>query len=513
VAGGGLQAGEPLAAVSKGVDADNGAEIEDGTGRLRRVTADHDFAGLVEAWFAKPGAGQVLPVEHLLVLFVQRDVWLGIGVDEEVGLGLEIGNCGIEKIPVRLRNIIDRFRRIGFQGGIAPEPKPEQAVLTCAPCFQHHDFVIAAQGDQLDATLKVQQVVDHPFGVRPPIDVVTEHHQGVVGSELKRVCQRSERKTTAVNISNRKDSHVFVVGWGFSFAFWFTFTLRVAVRVALRDGGNMSVDEKMNKPGSSRKSPPNQADGIERLKAVVHDLRSPGGCPWDIEQTHESLVTNLIEEAYEAVDAIRSGDKAHMREELGDLLLQVVMHAEIASETDSFDLDAVAHDVSEKLIRRHPHVYGDSDASTTEGVLAQWDAIKQVEKGSPKRSLLHGVGKGLPALSRAAKLQKKVGKVGFDWPDTDGVIAKIREELDEVVEALDGNEDRQRYEEEIGDLLFSVANLARKLGSDPEVLLAATNEKFMSRFAAVEQALEASGKTVDRATLDEMETAWQAAKR
>ncbi|MEZ5330066.1 MAG: nucleoside triphosphate pyrophosphohydrolase [Verrucomicrobiales bacterium] len=286
----------------------------------------------------------------------------------------------------------------------------------------------------------------------------------------------------------------------------------VALFAAVRKHGNMSADEKMNNSIHSRKSPPDHADGVERLKAVVHDLRSPGGCPWDIEQTHESLVTNLIEEAYEAVDAIRSGDKAHMREELGDLLLQVVMHSEIASETETFDLDGVAHEVSEKLIRRHPHVYGESNASTTEGVLAQWDEIKKLEKGSRNQSLLDGVGKGLPALSRAAKLQKKVGKVGFDWPDAVGVIAKIREELDEVVEALDANEDRQRYEEEIGDLLFSVANLARKLGSDPEALLSATNDKFIGRFGAVERALEASGKTPESATLDEMEAAWQAAK-
>ncbi|MGK0184379.1 MAG: MazG family protein [Verrucomicrobiales bacterium] len=262
-----------------------------------------------------------------------------------------------------------------------------------------------------------------------------------------------------------------------------------------------------------RKLPPNQTDGIERLKAVVHDLRSPGGCPWDIEQTHESLITNLIEEAYEAVDAIRSADSDHMREELGDLLLQVVMHAEIASETDAFDLDAVAHEVSEKLIRRHPHVYGDSDATTTDGVLAQWDAIKQVEKGGKKLPLLNGVGKGLPALSRAAKLQKKVAKVGFDWPDTNGVLAKIREEIDEVQEALEcSRNDRAHQEEEIGDLLFSVANLARKLGSDPELLLAESNEKFIRRFGVVEQFLESTGKLLPEASLDEMEAAWQEAK-
>ena len=277
-------------------------------------------------------------------------------------------------------------------------------------------------------------------------------------------------------------------------------------------GTIMSAKETKH-PQSSRKSPPNQSDGIDRLKAVVHDLRSPGGCPWDIEQTHESLVTNMIEEAYEAVDAIRSGDKAHMREELGDLLLQVVMHSEIAMETDSFDLDAVAHEVSEKLIRRHPHVYGDSDAASTERVLAQWDEIKLGEKGGVRQSILHGVGKGLPALSRAAKLQKKVGKVGFDWPDVDGVVSKIREEFDEVVDALEVPEDRLHIEEEIGDLLFAVVNLSRKLGCDPEALLAGTNEKFIGRFSRVEQDIEASGKRLDDASLDEMEAAWQAAKQ
>ena len=261
----------------------------------------------------------------------------------------------------------------------------------------------------------------------------------------------------------------------------------------------------------SRKAIPNQSDGIERLKAIVHDLRTPGGCPWDIEQTHESLVTNLIEEAYEAVDAIRSGDRCHMREELGDLLLQVVMHAEIASETEAFDLDRVAHEVSEKLIRRHPHVYGDSDTATTDAVLTQWDAIKREEKGDHREPMLVGVGKGLPALSRAAKLQKKASKVGFDWPDTAGIIEKIREELEEVIGALEQNRTRH-IEEELGDLLFAVANLSRKCGFDPEILLAQGNAKFINRFSAVESALESEGRTPEEASLEEMEAIWQATK-
>lgn len=274
---------------------------------------------------------------------------------------------------------------------------------------------------------------------------------------------------------------------------------------------DMAADATAADSCNARMSPPDHLDGIERLMAVVHDLRSPGGCPWDIEQTHESLVTNLIEEAYEAAEAIRSGDRSHMREELGDLLLQVVMHAEIASESGAFDLDAVAHEVSDKLIRRHPHVYGDSDTATTEAVLAQWDAIKREEKGNAREAFLEDVGKGLPALSRAAKLQKKAAKVGFDWPDTAGVMAKISEELLEVQAALE-SADMRHVGEEIGDLLFSVVNLARKCGADPEILLAEGNAKFMNRFAAMEAALNASGSSLQEAGIAAMEAAWQAAK-
>jgi XTP/dITP diphosphohydrolase/tetrapyrrole methylase family protein/MazG family protein len=200
-----------------------------------------------------------------------------------------------------------------------------------------------------------------------------------------------------------------------------------------------------------------------------------------------------------------------MCEELGDLLLQVVLHAEIASETDAFDLNRIAHGISEKLIRRHPHVYGDSAVDDTAGVLRQWDEIKKAEKGSVPAPFLHGIPRALPSLTRAAKLQKKAAKVGFDWPDATGVIDKIREETVEVEEAL-ASSDPAAIAEEIGDLLFSVANLARKLDLDPEVLLATANDKFLHRFTAMEQRLAASGKSLPSATLDEMETEWQAAK-
>ena len=257
------------------------------------------------------------------------------------------------------------------------------------------------------------------------------------------------------------------------------------------------------------KTPPSDCDGLLRLQKVVHDLRSPGGCPWDQEQTHKSLLPNLIEEAYEVLEAIQNDDAEHMCEELGDLLLQVVLHGEIASETGAFDLDRIAHGIAEKLIRRHPHVYGDSTVGDTAGVLAQWDEIKKAEKGGAPRGLLEGVSAALPSLSRAAKLQKKAAKVGFDWPDAAGVLDKIDEEMAEVREALAG-EDAAAVAEEVGDLLFSVANLARKLKLDPEVLLATANDKFVNRFTKMEHGL---GKPLVTASLDEMEAGWQAAKK
>jgi ATP diphosphatase len=243
----------------------------------------------------------------------------------------------------------------------------------------------------------------------------------------------------------------------------------------------------------------------------MHRLRAPGGCPWDAEQTHESLVPNLIEEAYETVDTIRRGDREHLKEELGDLLLQVLFHSELAAEDGAFDLDEVARGISDKLVRRHPHVFGSSGADDTEAVLRQWDAIKRAEKGEEHTPFLHGVGKGLPALLRAAKLQKKASKVGFDWPDAAGVIAKIREELGELEAELAAGDD-EALAAELGDLLFSVVNLARFRKLDPEVLMATANAKFEQRFAAMEARLEAAGRTLEDAGLEEMEAAWQASK-
>ena len=256
---------------------------------------------------------------------------------------------------------------------------------------------------------------------------------------------------------------------------------------------------------------PEQEKQLQRLRSIMHRLRAPGGCPWDAEQTHESLLPNLIEEAYETVDTIKRGDWEHLKEELGDLLLQVVFHSELAEEAGRYNFDDVARGVSEKLVRRHPHVYADSSISDTDGVLNQWDAIKRQEKGDEHEPYLHNIGKGLPSMLRASKLQKKAAKVGFDWPDDDGVVDKIHEELCEVeVELASG--DREKLSEEIGDLLFSVVNLARRHKLDPEILLEATNVKFESRFAKVDTALQSTGKDLESATLDEMESEWQSAK-
>lgn len=265
----------------------------------------------------------------------------------------------------------------------------------------------------------------------------------------------------------------------------------------------MTDDEMTHCPDAGRQ--------LARLRAIMHRLRAPGGCPWDAEQTHASIVPNLIEEAYETVDAIQRADFDHLREELGDLLLQVVFHSELAAEAGRFDLDEVARGICDKLVRRHPHVFGESDAASSDAVLRQWDAIKRDEKGDHDKPHLHGVGKGLPALLRAAKLQKKAAKTGFDWPDAGGILAKIREETAEVEEALAGA-DPDAVDAELGDLMFSVVNLARFRGSDPEVLMAAANAKFERRFAAMERLLAARGTSLGTAGPEQLEAAWQTTK-
>ncbi|MGI8956400.1 MAG: nucleoside triphosphate pyrophosphohydrolase [Chthoniobacterales bacterium] len=250
---------------------------------------------------------------------------------------------------------------------------------------------------------------------------------------------------------------------------------------------------------------------FRRLCEIVAQLRAPGGCPWDREQTHDSLVPGLLEEAYEVADAIRSKDDANLREELGDLLLQVVMHSEIAAETRRFNIDDVAWEIGEKLIRRHPHVFGESEARDTGAVLKQWDAIKRAEKKSEEAGYFAGLTRALPALMLAQKAQTKAARVHFDWSNLKDVIAKVDEELGEVKEAI-ASGDEKAIADELGDLLFAVVNLVRKRQLDAETVLAAATEKFIARFHALESELEKQGRHLGEVDLAAMDEIWNRLK-
>jgi MazG family protein len=248
---------------------------------------------------------------------------------------------------------------------------------------------------------------------------------------------------------------------------------------------------------------------FERLCEIVAKLRAPGGCPWDREQTHESLLPALIEEAYEVAGAVRAKDSANFREELGDLLLLIAMHAEIASESDQFDINGVLKDVTEKLIRRHPHVFGKSDARDSSAVLKQWESIKRAEKTG--KHYLGDLPAALPALVRAQKAQSKVARVNFDWPEVRDVIAKVEEEIQELKQAV-LEQNRKSIEDEIGDLLFAVVNLARKCKLDAESALQAATDKFVARFNRLENELNARGKKLGDVDLAEMDAIWDQIK-
>ncbi len=265
-----------------------------------------------------------------------------------------------------------------------------------------------------------------------------------------------------------------------------------------------------------------QPSAFNKLCDIVAKLRAPGGCPWDREQTHESLLPALIEEAYEVAGAVRASDSANFREELGDLLLLVVMHAEIAGEAGRFDINNVLEGVTEKLIRRHPHVFGTSDARDSGAVLKQWESIKRAEKTG--KHYLDDLPTALPALMRAQKAQLKVARVNFDWSEARDVIAKIEEELDEVKQAIaewhrhpvDGSgaeRPRHEIEEEMGDLLFAVVNLARKCKVDAESVLQTATDKFVMRFNRVEDELRSRGKRLGEVDLVELDAIWTEVKK
>lgn len=263
---------------------------------------------------------------------------------------------------------------------------------------------------------------------------------------------------------------------------------------------------------------------IARLIEIMAALRTPGsGCPWDLEQTFATIVPYTLEEAYEVADAIAhlcqpDGDLDDLRDELGDLLLQVVFHARMAEEQGAFAFGDVVQSITEKLIRRHPHVFADAQGQTAEAVKGLWERIKADERKAKAvrgkvepQGALAGVPVALPALTRALKLQNKAGQVGFDWNDPRAVLAKIREEADEIEAALDAAE-KQDAAAEVGDLLFAAVNLARHLDADPEAVLRATNAKFERRFGAIEQALALRGKSPQDVTLAELDALWDEAK-
>lgn len=251
---------------------------------------------------------------------------------------------------------------------------------------------------------------------------------------------------------------------------------------------------------------------FEDLLKIMEKLRSPGGCPWDREQTHESLIPYLIEETYEVIDAVKKGNNKELKEELGDLLLQVVFHSQIAKERGTFTIDDVVDSIARKLIHRHPHVFGNrSDIKTAEDVNREWEKLKQKE-GKVKDSILDGIPDSMPSLERAYKLQKKAAKVGFDWESFEGIKEKLLEELSEIEEEL-RRKNRKKLEEEVGDLLFMAVNLARFLGVHPEVALRLANEKFEKRFRHMERKAKEKGKELKEMSLNEMEELWQEAKK
>jgi MazG family protein len=245
---------------------------------------------------------------------------------------------------------------------------------------------------------------------------------------------------------------------------------------------------------------------INRLRQIVAQLRGPEGCPWDREQTHQTLKPHLLEECYEVLEAIDNADQAELKEELGDLLLQVVLHAQFAEEEERFDLDQVADAISEKLIRRHPHVFGENRLPDSAAVLRQWDAIKREEK-QKRPSALDGVPAALPALARAQKIQTKAARVGFDWDSAAAVEPKLREEMDELAEATG-----EAKASELGDLLFTVVNYARKNNLEAEDLLRTATAKFERRFRKVEQFAAAKKKVLSKMTPQELDNLWEKAK-
>jgi len=253
-------------------------------------------------------------------------------------------------------------------------------------------------------------------------------------------------------------------------------------------------------------------EGFARLVEIMARLRGPGGCPWDREQTHESLKPFLVEETYEVLEAIDEGEPGKVREELGDLLFQVVFHARLAEEEGRYDMDGVLDGIEKKMIRRHPHVFGDKELASSAEVLADWETMKKLEDGyRTRKSILDGVPRELPALIRAHRLQERAARVGFDWEKVEDVKAKLDEEVAEFKDTLEKG-DRSLMEDELGDIFFALVNIARFLGVNPEDALRKTISKFISRFQYIEERASASGRELAGMTLDEMDALWEESK-
>src|SRR5207253_2340219 len=270
------------------------------------------------------------------------------------------------------------------------------------------------------------------------------------------------------------------------------------------------------------RSPRTTGEKFERLVEIMATLRGPNGCPWDKQQDFNSLKPMLVEEVYEVLEAVENGDFDGISEELGDLLLHVVFHAYLGKEAGHFDINTVIDKISDKLVRRHPHVFGEESASTAEEVIKNWEAIKAQEKAQKlksripdQRSLLAGIPSKLPAIHEAHQLSSRAARVGFDWPDVEGIFEKLQEEVAELKEVISAGGDtvrRERLEDEIGDMLFVIVNIARYLKIDSESALKRANRKFKARFQYMEGELAKQGKTLEQASLGEMEALWQKAK-
>ncbi len=266
-------------------------------------------------------------------------------------------------------------------------------------------------------------------------------------------------------------------------------------------------------PDNSTKANPTLATKVQSLLDVIAKLRGPDGCPWDKQQTHHTLTQYAIEETFEMVDAIESGNDASIKDELGDVLFQVVLHAQLGKERNAFDFESIVENITEKLIRRHPHVFSDTVVNSTQDVIENWELIKKNEsknKISDPDNILN-VPRGLPALQRAYKIGKRTEKIKFDWENANQVMEKVREEYQELEEAMQ-SQSRAELEHEIGDALFSLAQLARHLDMEPEQILRKANSRFEERFKVMNRFIQSEGKTIEALSLKEKENFWQKAK-